>query len=150
MSFSFNYAWEGLGDEITLDLSNGTHTYYAGIVMGTNYTLIDYLGGDVTANLNLWHGTTILQTAPRDFVFKNNQEPIVNLNYPAAGKIISGTYILEWTGLDPDNDQLHYTLEVNMDDKGWEILVAECGDCRLCLIAGVGCSVAGVEYWFSG
>lgn len=119
VEFNFDYLWIGMGNEITLTFSNGTDNFDAGSVMGLDSIFMDYLSGDVTAVLHLWQDATELTYTTRSFTFINNRIPTVEVIQPNGGENISGEYDIQWSGSDPDGDQLYYTVEYNVENTGW-------------------------------
>ncbi|MEN6372564.1 MAG: SpoIVB peptidase S55 domain-containing protein [Armatimonadota bacterium] len=54
-----------------------------------------------------------------------NRAPMVSINEPAAGSIVSKTQTIKWTALDPDKDSLSYDLYYSADEgKTWHTLTS--------------------------
>ena len=85
------------------------------------------------------HGTTILwyikvwdlegsysnRTDPNGNPYRYtviNRAPLVSITTPSGGEIYQDIVNVEWTGSDPDDDTLTYSLAYNLDNTGWHLI----------------------------
>jgi len=54
-----------------------------------------------------------------------NRYPNVQITSPIGGEIFKGSVLISWSGTDPENDNLNYTLAYNNGGTGWRLIARE-------------------------
>ncbi len=90
------------------DLNSFTQSYYNMSVRIVAYDAFDGYSEDNSSDY---------------FMFKANNNPVVNLIYPTGGETLYNVVLINWNYSDPDGDVVIFDLFYSTGDSGWQEIV---------------------------